>query len=54
MKVKELIESLEEFQKKLIEHQTLWNNSFQKYTGGMYPIKNIPELQKQSNLLNRQ
>jgi len=54
MKVEDLIEKLEEYQKKLFEHQTLWNNSFQKYTGGMYPVKNIPELQKQSNWLNRQ
>jgi hypothetical protein len=56
MKVEELIENLEEFQKKLIEHQHLYlyGNSFPKYTGGMYPVKNIPELQKQSNWLNRQ
>ncbi|OFW54326.1 MAG: hypothetical protein A2163_05740 [Actinobacteria bacterium RBG_13_35_12] len=56
MKVKDLIESLEEFKKKLIEHQTLYlyGNSFPKYTGGMYPVKNISELQKQSNWLNRQ
>ena len=53
MKVKELIESLEEFQKKLIEHQTLYNNSFPKYTGGMYPVTNKHELQKQSLWLNR-
>ena len=56
MKVKDLIESLEEFQKKLIEHKTLYlhGNSFPKYTGGMYPVKNLEELQKQSNWLNRQ
>ena len=53
MKVKELIESLEEFQKKLIEHQTLYNNSFPKYTGGMYPVRNKYELQEQSLRLNR-
>jgi len=53
MKVKELIENLEEFQKKIIEHQTLYNNSFPKYTGGMYPVKNKQELQEQSLWLNR-
>jgi len=54
MKVKDLIESLKKFNKKLIEHQTLWHTSFPKYTGGMYPVKNLEELQKQSNWLNRQ
>jgi len=53
MKVKELIENLEGFQKKLIEHQTLYNNSFPKYTGGMYPVTNKHELQEQSLWLNR-
>jgi len=53
MKVKELTKSLEEFQKKLIEHQTLYNNSFPEYTGGMYPVRNKHELQEQSLWLNR-
>jgi len=54
MKVKDLVKSLKKFNKKLIEHQTLWHISFPKYTGGMYPVKNLEELQKQSNWLNRQ
>lgn len=53
MKVKELIKRLEEFQKKLIEHQTLYNSSFPVYTGGMHPVRNIDELQKQSHWLYR-
>jgi len=53
MKVKELIESLEEFQKKLIEHQALYSNSFPKYSGGMYPVRNKHKLQEQSRWLNR-
>jgi len=53
MKVKELIEKLEEFQKKLIEHQTLYSNSFPKYSGEMYPVRNKHELQEQSLRLNR-
>jgi len=53
MKVKELIENLEGFQKKLIEHQTLYSSSFPKYSGGMYPVRNKHELQEQSLRLNR-
>lgn len=52
MKAKELIKNLQEFQKKLIEHQTLYNNSFPKYSGGMYPVRNINQIEKQSCRLN--
>jgi len=52
MKNKELIKNLQEFQKKLIEHQTLYNNSFPKYSEGMYPVKNINKIEKQSCWLN--
>ncbi len=53
MKVKELINKLEKFQTKLIEHQNLYNNSFLKYGGEMHPIKNKQQLQEQSRWLNR-
>lgn len=52
MKAKELIKNLQEFQKKLIEHQALYNNSFPKYSEGMYPVKNINKIEKQSCWLN--
>jgi hypothetical protein len=48
MKDKELIKNLQEFQKKLIEHQTLYNNSFPKYSEGMYPVRNTNQIEKQS------
>jgi len=55
MKVKEFLENLKEFQKKLIEHKNLYlyGNSFPKYVGGMYPVNNLEELEKQSLWLNR-
>ena len=53
MKPKELIKRLKEFQKKLIEHQTLYSNSFPKFSGGMHPVRNKDELQQQSRWLNR-
>ncbi|OGD13342.1 hypothetical protein A2V47_02645 [Candidatus Atribacteria bacterium RBG_19FT_COMBO_35_14] len=55
MKVTEFIENLKEFQTKLIEHKNLYlyGNSFPKYVGGMYPVHNLKELEKQSIWLNR-
>jgi hypothetical protein len=55
MKVVEFIENLKEFQTKLIEHKNLYlhGNSFPKFTGGMYPVNNLDELEKQSLWLNR-
>lgn len=54
MKAKEFIENLKEFQIKLIEHKDLYlyGNSFPQYVGGMYPVKNLEELEKQSLWLN--
>ena len=55
MKVKEFIENLKEFQTILIEHKNLYlhGNSFPEYVGGMYPVNNLEELEKQSLWLNR-
>ena len=55
MIVKDFLKKVKEFQKKLIEHKDLYlhGNSFPKYTGGMQPVNNLDELEKQSLWLNR-
>jgi len=53
MKVKELLQALEEFQHKLIEHKKLWGKSLSQPIPD-YPVRNVAELQEQSRWLNRQ
>lgn len=55
MIVRDFLRKIKEFQKKLIKHKDLYlyNDSFPKYTGGMYPVNNLDELGKQSRWLNR-
>jgi predicted nucleotide-binding protein len=55
MIVKDFLKKVKEFQKKLIEHKDLYlyGNSFPRYTGGMHPVNNLDELEKQSLWLNR-
>ena len=55
MIVRDFLKKIKEFQKKLIEHKDLYlhGDSFPKYSGGMHPVNNLGELEKQSRWLNR-
>lgn len=50
--MKELAQALEEFQRKLIEHQDLWGDSLDQPIPD-YPVRNIDELEEQSRWLSR-
>ncbi len=52
MKVQELLQAIEEFQKKLIEHKKLWGGSLDDVLPD-YPITNREELEEQSRWLSR-
>lgn len=52
MKVKDLLNSLEEFQARLSEHQQLWGQSLSQPIPD-YPVRNVDELREQSRWLSR-
>ena len=52
MKVSELIAALEEFQGKLLEHQSLWDKSLNPPIPD-YPVRNTQQLEEQSRWLSR-
>ena len=52
MKVTDLLQALEEYQKKLIEHKELWGKSLSQPIPD-YPVRNIDELQELTKWLNR-
>ncbi|API75192.1 TIGR02391 family protein [Ralstonia solanacearum] len=52
MRVGELLQALDEFQQKLIEHRKLWGESLSQPIPS-YPVRNVDELEKQSQWLTR-
>lgn len=52
MRVAVLLQALDEFREKLVEHRELWGGSLSQPIPS-YPVRNIPELEKQSHWLTR-
>lgn len=52
MRVAELLKALDEFREKLIEHRKLWGESLSQPMPS-FPVRNVDELQKQSDWLTR-
>jgi len=52
MRVGELVKAVDEFRGKLIEHRKLWGDSLSQPIPS-YPVRNQPELEKQSDWLTR-